>query len=362
MLPLAKSIAPLGRMLSNALIYLLRDEFTTDAAAPLTSPRTCEPGPGALTIVDTGNKLSIVNGKLQRSTAAVVSFSDPSVYSSGFARAIGLCSSGILRSNSTFSEIFGWRISPSGGSANMAGFFLSGATIQFNWQGVPTALAIASTGNTDYSLKVILRTSGHFAVLDNNLIWVSTSGNQATMYATHAVGSSALTVSCDKFRVFQLDAPWKTDFGIATNWVVSAAINETITAEVNGIAEISWTAVTGQTLNFMVRRTDNNNCWIIRCNQTTGTIKIIEMNAGVETERASAAQTFTNGSVYRIGCILNGNLLQAFVTNVISTSYASASFNNTATGVRTDRAGANFATWPRALSGAALDEIARWTA
>ena len=33
--------------------FLLRDEFTTPDAAPITSPRTCEPGPGTLTFVDT---------------------------------------------------------------------------------------------------------------------------------------------------------------------------------------------------------------------------------------------------------------------------------------------------------------------
>jgi hypothetical protein len=45
----------------NALLY---DTFTTDDAAPITSPRTCEPGPGVATIVDTTNKLTISGGAL----------------------------------------------------------------------------------------------------------------------------------------------------------------------------------------------------------------------------------------------------------------------------------------------------------
>jgi hypothetical protein len=40
-------------------IYLLYDSFTTTDAAPMTSPRTAEPGPGTGTIVDTGNRMSI---------------------------------------------------------------------------------------------------------------------------------------------------------------------------------------------------------------------------------------------------------------------------------------------------------------
>ena len=31
------------------ITYLLRDEFTTDEAAPITVPRTSEPGPGEMT-------------------------------------------------------------------------------------------------------------------------------------------------------------------------------------------------------------------------------------------------------------------------------------------------------------------------
>lgn len=45
--------------------YLLRDEFTTTEAAPLTSPRTMEPGPGTLTIVDTESIISIDHGALR---------------------------------------------------------------------------------------------------------------------------------------------------------------------------------------------------------------------------------------------------------------------------------------------------------
>jgi hypothetical protein len=35
--------------LAAGLTFLLRDDFVTTESAPLASPRTCEPGPGALT-------------------------------------------------------------------------------------------------------------------------------------------------------------------------------------------------------------------------------------------------------------------------------------------------------------------------
>jgi hypothetical protein len=53
--------APLG---SDDILWLLRDDFRNAASAPLTTPRPAEPGPGTLTIYDTGNKASIAGGKI----------------------------------------------------------------------------------------------------------------------------------------------------------------------------------------------------------------------------------------------------------------------------------------------------------
>src|SRR3990172_2689119 len=54
----------MSRYQAGRLYYDLLDNFNTAEAAPLTSPRTAEPGPGTLTIVDTENKLSISGGQL----------------------------------------------------------------------------------------------------------------------------------------------------------------------------------------------------------------------------------------------------------------------------------------------------------
>lgn len=69
---------------------LLLDQFTTNASAPLTSPRTCEPGPGKLVITDTGNHLSIASSQLVANGGAA-SWGDPGWYgednsNAGFAR------------------------------------------------------------------------------------------------------------------------------------------------------------------------------------------------------------------------------------------------------------------------------------
>ncbi len=52
------------------LTWLLYDEFTTADAAPITSPRTCEPGPGTLTAFQPSDQLGIVGSKLTSADVA----------------------------------------------------------------------------------------------------------------------------------------------------------------------------------------------------------------------------------------------------------------------------------------------------
>lgn len=54
---------------SVPLTFLLNDQFTTAESAPLTSPRTAEPGPGTQTISDDYDEASISGGKLVVSTS-----------------------------------------------------------------------------------------------------------------------------------------------------------------------------------------------------------------------------------------------------------------------------------------------------
>lgn len=74
-------------------VYQLLDQFLTNAGAPLTTPRTCEPGPGKLVITDTANKLSIASQALACAGGKVSpSWGDPGWYgettgAAGFPRA-----------------------------------------------------------------------------------------------------------------------------------------------------------------------------------------------------------------------------------------------------------------------------------
>jgi hypothetical protein len=131
--------------------------------------------------------------------------------------------------------------------------------------------------------------------------------------------------------------------------------------------EFTWAAVTGETLDIQFRRTDDDNCWIVRLVQADAKIYLFEKTAGSETERGATggtAQTLTNGTKYRIFIKFFGQKIYVFTaaeTGALAqkVTYASAAFNATATGGKVTKNGTNLTAWPRTLTGSALSEVTR---
>ena len=364
MMPLRGALSPLGVGRGAAeLSYLLRDEFTTDDAAPITNPRTCEPGPGTLTFTDTGNRLSVASGALISSASAI---NDPKFYSSAISRACGV--GVVFRVNKTLGPVaapyLGFSSSTTPSYSTIYGVLFNGNSIGYVLKnGVLTTIEKAITRDIYYNFFVVLRGAGNLIILDNKLIYVQTGGAEASLYvAAGTTNAGQDPGKYDYIRAGQFSGGFESEYGIATNRVASPAVGETITQEADALVEMTWTAVTGETWELSTRRTDDDNRWIVRCDQAGSTIKLIQKESGTETERSSAAQTWTNGTSYRLLIILEGNSIKTFVENVPKNTYASATFNNTVTGVKTDRAGSNLIAWPCTLSGAALAELQRWTA
>lgn len=355
----------LGSAAAGGVTYLLRDEFTTNAGAPMATPRTCEPGPGSLNLTDTGSVLSISSNRLQW-TAMTVSNRDPrAISASTLTRAAGVALAGIF--NVSGRALVGWDTvttrSPQTHAIQVAG----GSALEYI---NPSAISItfdALTINTDYEWMIVLRGTGAIALIKGgsqfsewSILWVDDTVNTSGMYPGVGVANGTSTCRHDDLRAAQLASPWTSDYGAVTNRTASPTTGDQLAHEANGIIEIIWTAATGATFELDVRRTDDDNRWIVRCDQAGSTIKLIERNAGVETERASSAQTWSNGTQYRIVSICYGNTIRNYVQYTAKGNYTSASFNNTATIAEINAsAGAvsNFVTWPRMLSGTALSQV-----
>lgn len=346
-----------GGRADKARIKLL-DKFTTAQAAPLTSPRTCEPGPGTLTIVDTGNKLSISGEKIM-SASTTVNFVDPRALAAAQSRIVGLaiyCEFEITSGS--------FYISASGNNNIAIRPTPTSIAVHDNFG---SSISAGDSGITSGALLIVLRSSGAFYFLQRSgtweLVFVGSSGNASItpgfLGANNSGGNDNYTI--DNFAVMQLYGGYLSDFGIATYYDAIPSSGDTAAIDADSFISFKWTPVSSETLELDVRRTDGDNRWVVRCSQAAGTIKLIERNAGVETERASAAQTWTPGTAYTVQVRTVGNDIRTFVDSVAKNTYTSASFNNTATGIKVAgfATGANLASFPRTLTGAALAEVER---
>lgn len=338
--------------------YLLHDEFTTAQAAPISVPRNAEPGPGVFPSVktDTGNRISIANGKLRFANTDGSSAGNPAVWGVGFSRVAGRAMIFTMEWNVAFGRgLVGWDTdqasSPDGHAIN-----ITNATIGARVGSIPDTVLATVVLNTAHQIGLILRSpTGAFYVVDGKLQWVDLTSSFATLYPEfNTVGYSNTSIMLiDDLEILDLASPWDTDWGLATNRVAIPGVGTTTTSVANALVEMTWTAVTGQTWNLMVRRTDDDNCWIVRCDQSGSTIKLFEKIAGVETERGTAAFAWTNGVAFRVVAVHDGDTIAVHVHPAsgmagtpLKITYTSASFNNTAIGVKTDRAGVDLVAWP----------------
>lgn len=358
----------LGSPPPPALTYAFQDRFVTDAAAPLTTPRNAEPGPGALTIVDTNNIMSVNGGALFLSGTSAAS--DRLGPAATLARVAGR----------TF--LWYWADVTNLGAAAGAlrvgwDTLVNASSLTYGWDfgGNTLAQSIRSKAGTSVLDSVtigpvpgwyaaIMRATGGLLLRRMagsgvfTLEWVYALSS-AALFHKFFVGSASL-YSCrlDNWLVVDFPAPLTTDAAIATTLTASPASGASGQMTAAALVEFTWTVAAAEVLELDVRRTDADNRWIIRCDSVGGTIKLIERNGGSEQERASNSQTWTALSTYRILAIIDGASIKDWVglssTDALTAKnvYASATFNQGVTGIAVAgfTSGANLIAWPRLLA------------
>lgn len=350
---------PLGRLLLDrpAWTYLLGPFFkaaTPDAAAPLSATYREAGAVGALTVTDTTNKLSVSAGNLAVADGTTA-WNTTGVYGAGCTRTPGRSILARLTPADTLSySQIGWLTSAAIGQLYGAYFDYS-AKLHPAYAGVGVATTAATyTSATAYDIAVVLRASGFVMLVRGGsyttwtIVWIDNARTDATVYPGVAVYSGARTIA--NLRVVDLGGAWASDYGICTDRKATSAATDTITHTANCLVEHTITAATGVTQELWVRRTDASNGWIVRMDQAGSTIKLIELVAGVETERASTAQTWTNATQYRVVVVCDGTTITPYVANVAKTGYASATTNQSATTAYVDTAGVDLVSWPRTVS------------
>lgn len=340
--------------------WLFRANFPTDASAPLTSPLAVDVG--ELTIVDTNDYASVTGGKLLNSNHTGA-FTDPRFYdATARTRKAGLAA--MFKSKNQVSQIGGWFVDTLGATAkSVLSVYQAAANSMRPYPGMDTG--DSATNTTEYAYACVLRDVGGYIFVKGGseytewtLLWVDRAATTTPLYSLWS-GNGGGSVWRDDLGVCELPSPFDEDEGIATQIATSPDAGAEIAHEADGWIYAAWTAVTGQTWELDVRRANDDNRWIVRCSQGDGTIKLIERNAGTETERSSASQTWTNGTTYRVTVRAVGNRIMTRVGFIDKNRYAAASFNNTATIAKTSHALAVFASYPRTLSGEAAQVLDR---
>lgn len=342
----------------SGLTYLIRDQFATDAAAPLTTPRTCEPGPGTLTLVQTDGQFSIVGGAFTFPAQGTPVWGNQGAYGASLARVAGRALLGTLRFSALGAN--GGFIGFGGASAVFTDLISAG--IFWYSGGVAAVLADGSTPlsgalatATDYQCAVILRATGSFVLIKGGaftnwaLLWVDAAGSGAT--GRPKFGNKDLAGTLDDFRVLDLPA-FATD-PYTENHSGSQSAGQTFVHAADG--QVEWIETTrpsaASTLIFF-RYQDASNYWQAEVN-SSGDFLLKEVVAGVPTTRGTASAVVSSG--HRCVVSFNGTTIRGFSNNAARWTYASAANFQSATAGQVNALGtsgvvSNLISWPRDMS------------
>jgi hypothetical protein len=284
---------------------LLEDLFTTNEAAPIVTPRTCEPGPGTLAVRDVESKISITgNALLLDVQATPVSNEEDVVAGSAIARACGLAVYGQL-TLSAGGGYFGFvnSATPTYDTNLVDGIRIVSATgIRAHQAANPVTTMgdlVVAASNT-YELLIVARTNGtNFFVRGGSYsswkLWtmatVSTGTNLRAAFSSLSTGAFVL----DKLMTMQLAAPYTTQTGLATEGHAgSVSTGQALTHEGDFIANWTMTLPASGSTTIDFRRQDANNYWRLDI-ASTGAATLYEVVAGTPTSRGTATGINTLG-------------------------------------------------------------------
>jgi len=339
---------------SVTLALSLYDEFTTDDAAPLSSPRTCEPGPGTITAVQTDGQFSISGGKLAWTAQASPAHGDERIDAPTVSKAAGVYAfykKVVLSTGNT--QTFGFdtnaTLEPISFSARMD--FL---TFRITYSAGSAANVRTFATTTEYDLVLIMDgTLGYVFIRGGafsrwTLLWVQTI-SETTLYPAISPYDTTGTLAGWVIGTTP-ESLFASAYAYATQRVASPANPQTLTALADALIEFTWTAATGETLTILFRRTDDDNTLKLVCSQTDSKAYMYKREAGVDTELGPAggvATTFTNGSVYRILITIDGTTVTSHVSGTRKQNVTST-YNQTVAGAKVSgfATGSNFVSYP----------------
>lgn len=301
--PFSEEFSPYGSA-HNGITYLLRDLFVSDDAAPITSPRTCEPGPGTLT-TNTPANASISGGELVKNGAAIFT-----------GRVSG---NPISRSGLAFYSRHHVPLAAASANLPLVGFSADGSNdasvILLRCTSGQLLAVYDNTVNesflgeyyltdTTVDVLVIARASGGclFYVRGANYgrwrcVWVGIGNEGATLYPYIENGAND-TGTIDDMLVTKISQ--SGDYDLAYYHAAVPNAGAEITLKPHGVLQVYWTVANAETMTIIIKKIDANNYAYVACDQAAGTIALRQVVGGVDSLVQSVAQTWTAGNTYRV--------------------------------------------------------------
>ncbi len=353
-----------------ATTYILHDTFINALVG------TDDTGNYTRVIQDTEGKLSIVGGALVCAGGkASPAWGDPRIaYSPAIVRGAGKAIR--VRINPTAATgsnlMTGWNGNSTPASSLDYGINSTYTAASGQWLAMGSSsikngpAAFNRVPNAYQQYMVVMRATGAYtfgyggAFPKPTLLWVNTAGtaNEYACFSNYNMPFSISDFAVLDLTQFTDGIDW-TGNGLATSASATPASGDTATMTKDALVEVTWTPAANDVLELSFRRVDDDNRWLLRCDQAAGTIKLYKREGGVETEFDSGkTQTFTAATAYRITAMCDFERMWSFVDSTKKHDVFAASgsielnpFNITATGAKVLLTGtgtlANFICWPR---------------
>ena len=330
------------------LIWLLYDEFTTADAAPITSPRTCEPGPGVLTkTLDTDGNASIGGGVFKLDQ--VSGDARPNYWwepDSQLDLRVGLSFGAWIKNTVATTQWLEVGLG-SGIGVRQNPFVYAGSYKLADDSGYIIFDALAL--NEERLINFIRRSVGFHFVVDGKLWWVDTTEPTNTTDRAIIVRSvydgATWSSETDKHSIIDLLAngysEWDADFSTVTDLETNPAHGAAFNHTADFHLRCTYTAEAGKYLSLYTRY-EGATDYSFMVQDATGTLKGWERDPSAGINALFALGGLVADTVeYQWDIIVEGNAGYFYLDNVLKWS---GTLQYNLTGVTTGRVETNLAT------------------
>lgn len=323
------------------LNFFLQDEFITDDAAPIATPRTCEPdGKGTLNFVQNDGSYAIVNKVLTVTAQGTPAWTDLGFYhNEGFRLIAGtVLFAQLVTLNATqvgFPFSFRNAKSVAYGFGLMT-FYCDTYNLAMLTGGTGMRNGNALQSGSIRNFPIMLRnTNGAYYIDTDALIYSGKGAIPDVTYYLHQVNYDS-TYKTNFIRAGLLPATFRTAEFLCSTFKALPVNGDTFTVDKDSIIYIKWTVAAGEIINIRFRRVNDDNCMILRCDQAAGWMRIYRRQAAVETQLATVAAVWTVGNTYRLSIRFEKYACHAFFDTNTAPLQALNGYNINKTGVKID--------------------------